>query len=427
MKREDVVEAARRLRSVEAGVRVLRSIAWAPSVRAEFFDRGARELPRVEYEPFDSSAVHAELREATRTIRGESPIADWLRRCAGSIASSADLIAAVGTAEFLRHGERLYGVPASDQGGTTALALARRVDQLSDEIRGLDLGEPPPACHLASGVAERMRAACVELFGNEAPEVVVVDELSANALAGPRRIQIRRDACFTDRDVDQLVQHEAYVHVCTSLNGRHQPELPILAASHAGTTRTQEGLAVFAEYITGSLEPDRLRRLADRVLATQMAIEGADFLDVHRYFLGRGLAPEQAFENARRVFRGGVVSGGAPFTKDVVYLDGFLRITNFFRALVAEGRADVLPLVFCGKLDLEDVPALAQLTEMGLCSPPAFLPPWAADRRFLVTYLAYSQFLSTVRLDVHREHYRDVLAHTPRVHPARSGAGTDAR
>ncbi len=173
-------------------------------------------------------------------------------------------------------------------------------------------------------------------------------------------------------------------------------------------------MAVFAEFITGALDPDRFRRLADRVLAIQMSIEGADFLDVYRYFRDRGLSEDQSFENARRVFRGGVLTGGAPFTKDVVYLDGFLRVTNFSRALVAEGRSDCLPLAFCGKLDIEDIPALAQLTEIGLCREPKFLPPWASDRRSLVTYLTYSRFLGSVNLNQQREHYRELLDQTPK-------------
>jgi hypothetical protein len=115
------------------------------------------------------------------------------------------------------------------------------------------------------------------------------------------------------------------------------------------------------------------------------------------------------------VFRGGVLTGGAPFTKDAVYLDGFLRVTNCLRSVVSEGRADCLQLLFCGKLDLDDLPALAQLAELGLCRPPRFLPPWVRDRRFLVAYLTYSSFLNRVRLEEHREHYRRLLADAPRL------------
>jgi hypothetical protein len=122
---------------------------------------------------------------------------------------------------------------------------------------------------------------------------------------------------------------------------------------------------------------------------------------------------QQAFENARRVFRGGVLGGGAPFTKDGVYIEGLLRVHNFLRAVVQLGRIDCLHLLFCGKIDIEDVPALAMLAAEGLCEYPRFLPPWAADLRFLASYLAYSAFLNQVDMTAVRAHYADLLGCSP--------------
>ena len=146
---------------------------------------------------------------------------------------------------------------------------------------------------------------------------------SANASASASRIKVRSGARFTARDVAQLLNHEAFIHVLTAVNGRYQTDLPILAIGHPGTTRTQEGLAVFSEFVSGTLELDRFRRLADRVLGVQMVIDGADFVELFRWFSDRSPDPEQAFESTRRIFRGGPVTGGAPFTKDCVYLSGF--------------------------------------------------------------------------------------------------------
>ena len=94
------------------------------------------------------------------------------------------------------------------------------------------------------------------------------------------------------------------VHVATTLNGLGQRRLPLLASGHAGTTRTQEGLAVFSELISGAMTPSRFRRLANRVLAIDRSMNGADFLDVYRFFLERTDDPAQSFEDTRRVFRG---------------------------------------------------------------------------------------------------------------------------
>ncbi len=402
--------------AAERSVRVLRSIAWPSRVKEEFLSSGGNELPRVSYSPFtEGAAVSSALTRARTLLPGNSGEETWLRRQADCVEGAARMLAAVGTPEFHEHSKLLYGEPSrpNADGRTTPLALARTVDDLSRSVAEIDLGAPAPACHLATGVADGIRAAVEERFGDDAPEVIVVDELSANALAGPRSIRIRRDACFTDKDLQQLLHHEAFVHVCTSINGRRQTNLPILGASHAGTTRTQEGLAVFAEFISGSMEPERFRRLGDRVLGIQMSIEGASFLDVYEFFLERVGIEGQAFENARRVFRGGVLEGGAPFTKDVVYLDGLLRVTDFFRVAVQEGRADCLLLLFCGKLDVEDIPVLARLVEEGMCELPLYLPPWMEDRRFLVSYLTLSRFLAGVDLESVRAHFAELLHETP--------------
>ncbi len=413
--RTRIQTAAQALREAEGPVRVLRSLAWPGAVREKFLADG--RLPAVEYPRFDPAPVVEAVARAKAMLHAGQTVDDWLLRSAQSIEDSAQMLAHAGTPRFLEFSSRVYGTPTAPLSdvSTNALQLAGHLETVLASVASLDLGEPEPACHLASGVADKIRKSTDAHFGEDAPPVEVVDELSANALASPSGIRVRRDACFSDRDVAQLIQHEAFIHVATSLNGRAQSELPILGAGHPGTTRTQEGLAVFAEFITGAMDIDRLGRLVGRVRGIQMAIDGADFVEVVRFFQDRGIEPVQAFENARRVFRGGVIEGGAPFTKDGVYLDGLLRVHNFFRAAVANGRADCLRLVFCGKLDLEDLPALAQLSAAGMLVRPRFLPPWAQDLRFLVAYLAYSTFLSQVDFPSVREHFNELLAEAPRV------------
>ncbi len=412
-----ICDAARRLREAERPVRVLRSVAWSPEHRERFLARGAHRMPQVEYPRFDPGPTLAALAELRVDVSGDGPVDAWLLRQAQAIEDAAHMLAGIGTPAFFRHSSRLYGTPTSTlaDAATTSLQLAEQLEATLGALAGVDLGAPPEPRLPADEVAEWLREAVAGHFGADAPEVVVVDQLSADALAGPRAIRLRRGARFTDRYVAQLVHHEAHVHVATSLNGSAQRDLPLLAASHPGTTRTQEGLAVFAEFISGAMDVDRLGRLVARVRAIQMAIEGADFLEVYRFFLGRDIPPESSFESARRVFRGGVLGGGAPFTKDVVYLDGLLRVHNFLRAAVASGRSDCLRVLFCGKLDVDDVPALCVLANAGLCRPARFLPPWARDLRFLLAYLAYSSFLNRVDLARIREHFDAVIGQAPRV------------
>lgn len=382
-------------------LKVLSALAWPPEVKVAFLEGGGRELPKVRYAPFDQAPTIEAVREARRLVVPITTIDLWLDSQAQAIELAARMLAAVGTPGFFEHGRQLYGEPTAPLRylPVTPLQLARTVQETIAQLAQIHFDIAPPAYHSAAEVAERLKVAVREHFGDEAPSVDLVDQLSANALATSKAIRVRRDARFTDRDYVQLLNHEAHIHVATSINGKAQTDLPILADGHPGTTRTQEGLAVFAELISGSIELDRLRRLADRVITIQMAIDGADFLDVYRYYLEQTSQPDQSFESARRVFRGGPITGGAPFTKDVVYLTGLLSVNYFIRACFAAGRADAIQFLFCGKLDLFAIPALCELYAMGLCRPPRFLPPWISDPRYLLATLTFSGFANRQDLD----------------------------
>jgi uncharacterized protein (TIGR02421 family) len=416
--RERIRSLATELRQAEKSVRVLRTLAWPEDVATRFFAARCKQLPEVSYPRFDASRVVDRVRAVRAKLTGRNEIDGWLRRQASTIEMGARLLEAAGTRRFFALSEELYGTPTTPllDGRTTSLMLAERLDRV---LCALDHGElgPPQRTLSAGALAQQMRREVRKYLGDAAPSVMLVEHCSAKAVAGARRIKIRRSARFTEDDVRQLVMHEAMVHIATSLNGNAQRDLPILAAGHPGTTRIQEGLAVFSEIVSGAMAPDRFRRLSDRVLAIQKAIEGADFLELYRFFLERNDDPHQAFENARRVVRGGLVTGGAPFTKDGVYLDGLVRVHDFLRVAVRIDRADIMPLLFCGKLDLADLPALATLAGVGLCRYPRFMPPWAANRRFLISYLAYSGFLNRVRLRSVEHHFRQLLSEAPRVAP----------
>lgn len=408
-----------RLCELEQSVRILSTLSWPSTVREQFLAADGKQLPQVEYATFAADPVLQGLHElradALHSFGDAEPVGRWLQRLLDSVEHGARLLGSIGSSDFLQHSNALFGTPGRtlSDGKTTVLALAENFNGILEGLHKLPLNfteQPIDAEHLAAQIEKAVQ----KKFAAEAPTVEVVDELSAKALAGSTRIRIRRDARFTDKDVAQLINHEAFIHVATKLNGKAQLQLPILGRSHAGTTATQEGLAVFAEFITGSMELDRLRRLTDRVIAIQMAIDGADFIQVYDYFLERtGGRREQSFENTRRVFRGGMLTGGAPFTKDIVYLEGLLRVHNFLRTTVSLGRSDLLHLLFCGKLDIEDIGVIARLAADGICLPPRYLPPWMEDLGFLLSYLAYSSFLNTVDMTRLRVHYQQLAQAAP--------------
>jgi hypothetical protein len=171
----------------------------------------------------------------------------------------------------LEHSTALYGKPTDfmlDK-TTRVLDLAKHMDGTLD---GMDFDQLVVEGFEeeldAESFAEALEGKLEHYFGEDAPEVLVSEDVSSKAAASSKRIRIRTDANFTDRDVDQLLHHEALVHSATGLNGKLQSNFPILGRGHPGTTEVQEGLAVFAEIITGNMDPRLTGRISKRSLTS---------------------------------------------------------------------------------------------------------------------------------------------------------------
>jgi hypothetical protein len=82
---------------------------------------------------------------------------------------------------------------------------------------------------------------------------------------------------------------------------------------------------------------------------------------------------------SERVFRGGLVEGGAPFTKDAAYQRGYCRTFNFLRAALDERDVDLVRAFLAGKMSVDDAGLVRDLIDEGICVGPVFLPEWFID------------------------------------------------
>jgi hypothetical protein len=130
-----------------------------------------------------------------------------------------------------------------------------------------------------------------------------------------------------------------------------------------------------------------------------MALDGADFIELFKFFLEAGQSEEESVKSAQRIFRGGAVKGGVVFTKDSVYLEGLMEVHTFLRIAIRDNKPNLVRNLFAGRLNLADVLRLDPLFQSGWLNPPTYMPTWASDLRRLAAMLAYSAFMANVKLD----------------------------
>jgi uncharacterized protein (TIGR02421 family) len=399
-----LVEQDRRLVALGRKVCVLKAIGWASSLEERFLAQwraGRPELPEPGTMPVYLDDTIAGLRELMREIDRRHPIGRWLYKTAWSYAVAAQMLGAIGTPEFTRCSALLYGRPdyRYRSQDITNVDSAREVLSITDELIGSRLLPEVPSDIPAEEFARRLQERIGVFFQHDTVKVVLDPELSSKATAGSRRISVRATAMFSERDLEQLVEHEAFIHTATLLNGMHQPHLHALGIGSPRTTRVQEGLATFSEIVTGALDIARLRRIALRVVMVKQALDGADFIEVFNGFLDAGQNEVESYRSASRIFRGGNVRGRVCFTKDGAYLEGVMLVHVFVRKALQEGRADLLPMLFAGRLTTADVIELAPFRDSGLIAPPLYVPPWARDPQRVLATMAFSTAAQRLRLD----------------------------
>jgi len=391
-------------------VKILRHISWPNEVKYQFFKQNCQRLPEYSYPKFDSTDLDQILSDINGQL-GDTKYDFWLKNKLEDISLSANLLKACGTKTFFEVSSKIYGLPTTliHDGQTKPLDLAEQFYDITNSIDKTKLELSNSLKISSHDVANQISSKVNDYFGEFAPEVSVVKHLSAKATATSKKIKIREDGIFYESDIDQLINHEAFIHVATTINGRKQNKMKILGSNYGAVTKTQEGLAVFSEFITGSIDIERMRRISDRVKAIHMAIDGADFIEIYRYFVNKGISRNQAFENSRRVFRGGVLSGKYPFTKDLVYLDGFIRVYNFFRSSISQGKIECIELLFAGKMELDDLPVVYSMYKDGMVSKPNFIPPWAMNLNYLICFFTFSVFLEDINYSNVSKYYDSLL------------------
>ena len=384
-------------------IRLLSLVSWPASEQQQFLAdhaRGQAKLPAHVYPKHDFSAERVEFEAIAAAADPSHPLGIYLIESAHSWSLAAELLESLGTSRVTELSIALFGKPDHTlPGGATMREAAGHFIGIANELDQELLGPAEQVEISATSLRLQLQASLDDYFDGRVITVELDPDLIAKAAAGATRIRLRAGAAFSDYDRHQLLQHEAFVHSLTALNGREQTVLPSMSLSSPRTTATQEGLATFAEQITGSIDIERMKRVSLRIEAVAMALDGADFLQVFKYFEDSGQVPNESFTSAQRVFRGVPTTGGCAFTKDTVYLRGLIGVHTFFRWALKQRKLRLCRMLFAGKMTLADVQRFEPLFDSGDLLPPRWLPEWVERANGLAGMLAFSLFANRIRLD----------------------------
>lgn len=187
-------------------------------------------------------------------------------------------------------------------------------------------------------------------------------KISAAAMVqnNTQTLLLKKNHRFSANQLKVLANHEIGVHLVTTFNGLNQ-SLKIFHNGFPNNVETQEGLAVFSEYMSGCLTLYRLKELSYRVMAADSLRKGFSFCDTfdllhNQYKLNR----EEAYNISLRAHRGG------GFTKDYMYLTGLKKVYTIFQ------KKESLAPLLAGKVAIENVNIVHKWQKEGLASDNRF-------------------------------------------------------
>lgn len=429
-----------RLVAVQKPIRILDAIKWSPEIEQRFRASGGRELPAVDagfYQrqplSFDPATLDRNLAELDRDIARQLGRGDALGRILRATVDQYQLVVQLlrhrGQKEFGDFSRQLYGSAGAHIRGDrkTLRQLGERLCEIFSLPAADHLNRPHRNDIEGEQAVRMLQSRMNDYFGRGKVNVKISDDIVSDASAGGDSIKINRRAHFSELDIQVLEVHEGWVHIGTTLNGREQPWATWLSVGSPRITTIQEGMAVLMETLTFSSFPQRARRVSDRVVAVDLAEQGANFCEVYHHFLDKGISEHDSYRVTQRVFRGGQVAGdsGSVFTKDIAYVKGFVENVNFIRSAIVSGVPEIIPMLFVGKVTLDDLPLLYERYLEGVVAGPKYVPPMFRDLNGLYVWFGFSSGLSLMNIPRIQKHFGKLFEQLPATAPIYNGQ-TDA-
>lgn len=319
-----------------------------------YFKNKFRVLPNFKYTPIRINTFELKQELSNLPIQKISDVS--IRHMYESVVNSyfdkIDLLSSLDSEKFLYNSLRYFGRP-SKKDLQNAHYFMHLPSIASEPQRSPSLGTEPVIQTFKESLQFYGFDSKIELSSKVIAQVMVLN--------AKKTILIRPDAKFSRTQINALAEHEIGVHMVTTMNSNQQ-KLKIFNLGLPVNTETQEGLAILSEYLSGNITMKRLKKLALRVIIVDMMCNGANFNDCFTYLVDNNYTdPQEAFTMVTRIFRGG------GFTKDYLYLSGFVKILRFY-----ENENSLRPLLV-GKTSLPFYNTIEEMIEREMVEKPKYI------------------------------------------------------
>lgn len=402
-------------------IRVLDAIKWPASADEQLRKSKFKEMPQIDKAYYDSQTLGFDpakkidefdqiMAEVNSQI-GDDDIGKMIITNCLEYQDVVRMLMSRGTKDFHEYSKKLYGSPKDTfrDDKTTINDLARVMYDILSILDDNVLGPEYPENVSAEETVKSLNKRFESYFTDDPVRAKLSDGIVADAAAGSDTVKIKEGALFSRRDIDILEVHEGWVHVGTTLNGTSQHVCRFLSKGPPRVAPTQEGLAILVEIFSFVSYPRRARTINDRVLGIDKVEDGANVLELLEFYRTEGYSETDCLNNVKRVFRGGLVEGGVPFTKDIAYIKGFIENYNFMRAAMKAGKPEYIPYLFAGKVHSSDVPLLYHKHQEGIIDPPKYLPPQFKDLNGVAVWMSFSNVFNMIDMKKVQEYFSKIF------------------
>lgn len=324
--------------------------------KAKFFKSKYLKDPEFKYPPinFDRFRLHRELFAQPIELIEDTHTRELYEDIIYAYSGLIQCIETIGTKDkFYYNSLRSFGTP-TEQDVENAKFILHFEEENESEAQFQPKYSPEETEQLFRNYSKQYDFTYQIKFSADMSAIAMV-------LNNIKTLVINKKHTFSENEISVLTNHEIGVHMVTTMNGLLHP-LKIFSNGFPNYEETQEGLAVFAEYMSNNLTVKRLKELAYRVIAVDSLEKGYSFSQTFRMFINDyDLDRETAFTISTRAHRGG------GFTKDYLYLTGLKKIYDYYKS------GKDMHKLLRGKITLDYLENIESLAKNGYAVPSKHL------------------------------------------------------